>query len=76
MNMYIGDYWAPFPSSEYGGMWVVMAENEEQVIDILEGTSYDDRYEDLIPEAVSKAKVFPLDKNETFKPQLIENFYT
>ena len=76
MNMYIGDYWAPFPSSEYGGIWVVMAENEEQVIDILEGTSYDDRYEDLIPEAVSKAKVFPLVKNETFKPQLIENFYT
>ena len=76
MNMYIGDYWAPFPSSEYGGMWVVMAENEDQVIDILKGTSYDDRYEDLIPEAVSKAKVFSLDKNETFKPQLIENFYT
>jgi hypothetical protein len=46
MNLYIGDYWAPFPSSEYGGIWVVMAENEEQVIDILEGTSYDDEYED------------------------------
>lgn len=76
MNIYIGDYWVPFPSSEYGGTWVVMAENEEQAIDILEGTSYDDEYDDLIPGAVSAAKVFPLDKNETFEPKIIETFYT
>lgn len=81
MNLYIGDYWVPFPSSEYGGNWVVMAENGGQVIDILKETCYDDEYEHLIPDAVSNAKVFPLDKNELFrvasnKPQLINTFYT
>lgn len=81
MKLYIGDYWVPFPSSEYGGNWVVMAENGGQVIDILKGTSYDDEYEDLIPDAVSNAKVFPLDKSLLFdviseKPQLISTFYT
>ena len=76
MKLYIGNYWVPFPSSEYGGTWVVMAENDDQVIDILKGTSYDDEYDDLIPNAVLQAKVFSLDKNETFEPKIIETFYT
>jgi hypothetical protein len=45
MNLYIGDYWAPFPSSEYGGTWSVIAENVDQCIDILRGLGYDDEYE-------------------------------
>lgn len=31
MNLYVVDYWVPFPSSEYGGLFVMAAENEEQV---------------------------------------------
>lgn len=81
MNLYIGEYWVPFPASEYGGTWVVMAENNQQVIDILKETCYDDEYDDMIPDAVSKSKVFPLDKNELFradseKPHLIDKFFT
>ena len=35
MNLYVGEYWCPFPRSEYGGLWVVTAENEEQVCEML-----------------------------------------
>ena len=31
MNIYLVQYWVPFPSSEYGGLFVIAAENEEQV---------------------------------------------
>jgi hypothetical protein len=31
MNLYVVDYWVPFPASEYGGLYVIAAENEEQV---------------------------------------------
>ena len=76
MNIYIGDYWEPFPSSEYGGTWVVIAENNGQVIDLLKGLCYDEDYYDMIPETVSKAKVFPLDKNQSFQPQIVDYFFT
>ena len=31
MNLYVIDYWVPFPASEYGGLFVMAAEDEEQV---------------------------------------------
>ena len=79
MFLYVGDYWAPFPASEYGGTWVVMAENDEQVIDILKEYSYDDEYNDYIPNAVTQAERFKLDTNALSgdaKPHLVDNFFT
>lgn len=31
MNLYTVDYWVPFPTSEYGGLYIIAAENEEEV---------------------------------------------
>jgi len=31
MNIYVVEYWVPYPNSEYGGLFVIAAENEEQV---------------------------------------------
>lgn len=79
MFLYVGDYWVPFPSSEYGGTWVVMAENDEQVIDILKEYSYDDEDNDYIPNVVTQAERFKLDTNalsEDVKPHLVDNFFT
>ena len=48
MNLYIVDYWIPFPSSEYGGLYVVAAENVDQVVDVCLGATMDwdrDAYE-------------------------------
>jgi hypothetical protein len=34
-NLYLIDYWVPFPSSEYGGMVVVIAEDDHECHDVL-----------------------------------------
>jgi hypothetical protein len=77
MFLYIGDYWVPFPSSEYGGNWVVMAENEEQCIDLLLEVCYRDEYHYLIPNVVQSAKVFQLDDSVVRdEPHVVEYFFT
>lgn len=77
MFLYVGDYWQPFPSSEYGGNWVVMAENEEQCIDLLKEISYDDGYDVEIANAVRSAKVFQLDDSTVHdKPHVVDHFFT
>ena len=77
MFLYIGDYWVPFPSSEYGGNWVVMAENEDQCIDLLKEVCYYEDYYGGILDAVKKAKVFQLDDSTVRdKPHVVEYFFT
>ena len=34
-NLYLVDYWVPFPSSEYGGMVAVVAEDDHECHDVL-----------------------------------------
>lgn len=79
MFLYVGNYWVPFPSSEYGGTWVVMAENDEQVVDILKSVCYDEEYHELIPNAVTQATRFKLDESalvDCAKPELVDSFFT
>ena len=35
MKIYLVPYWMPFPSSEYGGLECIIAENDEQCIQML-----------------------------------------
>lgn len=65
MFLYVGAYWADFPESEYGGMWVVMAENENQAVELLKEVDYypDDARVEKIRQAVQKGDVFQLDDN-------------
>lgn len=32
LNLYLVDEWVPFPTSEYGGLYIFAASNEEQVL--------------------------------------------
>ena len=32
---YIVDHYVPFPTSEYGGVWNVIAESDEEVFDLI-----------------------------------------
>jgi|TARA_B100000073_G_C23714625_1_gene565508 hypothetical protein len=34
-HLYIVDHFVPFPQSEYGGVWNVVADNDEQCFDII-----------------------------------------
>ncbi len=73
MKIFIVGYWLPFPSSEYGGMQVVIAADEQDAVNILvegegeEGEGWKEWYKDYrerIAKAVAKAKVFEIVEGE------------
>lgn len=72
--LYIVDYWVPFPSSEYGGLINVIAENDNECHDILRDDDYDDRYESKIMERVVAAPRFALATEENSR--IVESFTT
>lgn len=81
MNLYIGNYWCPFPRSEYGGVWIVQAENEEQAIELLQKNSgsWNKEYNHLITDCVAEAEVFTLDASKmslSDAPRIVKTFFT
>jgi hypothetical protein len=78
MKLYVGEYWCPFPRSEYGGVWVVTAYNDQQVIDLLTKNcgSWDEEYKHLINGSVAKARVFYLDRVHDHSVEIVKTFFT
>ena len=73
--LYIVDYWVPFPSSEYGGIVSVIAENDSEAFDILSNCGdFDDRYTDRIMDRVVNAHKFALVDEE--KSRIVDSFTT
>jgi len=73
--LYIVDYWVPFPSSEYGGVINVIAENDNECHDILrDSDDYDARYHPKIMERVVAAPRFALVDEE--ESRIVESFTT
>ena len=74
-SLYIVDYWVPFPSSEYGGVISLIAENDTEAFTILsEEESYDDNYGHLIMEKVITAQKFKL--KDDYESGIIDSFTT
>ena len=49
--MYVVDYWVPFPSSEYGGLITLIAENDAEALELLsDEESFHEDYGHLIME--------------------------
>lgn len=61
--MFLVDEWLEFPQTEYGGLVCVIAESEDECIEIL--TEEEDGYykteSGKIPRAVQRAKVFAVE---------------
>jgi len=74
--LYIVDYWVPFPSSEYGGVVNVIAENDSEAFEILANCKgdFDDRYTDRIMDRVVNAHKFGLVDDE--KSRIVDYFTT
>ena len=73
--IYLVDYWVPFPSSEYGGMISVIAEDDQECFDLLaDFPEFDDNYEDRIMPNIVKAPKFALAENE--ESRIIDVFLT
>jgi hypothetical protein len=74
--LYIVDYWVPFPSSEYGGLINVIAEDDIECHDILRDSEicYDSTYDNRIMERVDAAPRFALADEEDSR--IVESFTT
>lgn len=74
--LYIIDYWVPFPSSEYGGVINVIAENDNECHDLLLEWDNDcnSEYNNLIMQNVTKAPKFALANEE--ESRIIDSFTT
>ena len=74
-SLYIVDYWVPFPSSEYGGVINLIAENDTDAFAILsQEKEYDERYVNLIMPNVVSAQKFVL--AEEYESGIIDSFTT
>jgi hypothetical protein len=74
-HLYIVDFWVPFPSSEYGGVINVIAENDIECHDILrDSDDYDAMYHPKIMERVVAAPRFALVDEE--ESRIVESFTT
>lgn len=73
--IYLVDYWVPFPSSEYGGMISVIAEDDEECFDILVNfPQFDKTYDDRIMTNIVKAPKFALAEEE--ESRIVDVFLT
>jgi hypothetical protein len=72
---YLVDYWVPFPSSEYGGVVSVIAENDQECHDLLrDSDEFDERYQQKIMERVVNAHKFALANEE--ESRVVDSFTT
>jgi lipocalin len=74
-SLYIVDYWVPFPSSEYGGVVSLIAENDTEAFAILSRDGqFDDSYIDrIMPNVVSAQKFALVDEYDS---EIIDSFTT
>jgi hypothetical protein len=73
--LYLVDFWVPFPSSEYGGIVSLIAENDMEAFSILsQEDQYDERYVNLIMPNVVNAQKFAL--VDEYESGIIDSFTT
>ena len=75
--LYVVDHFVGFPSSEYGGLWNVIAQNEEECFDLIsQHDVYSDysKYFGKLRENIQNSQYFPLLKNE--ESRVVESFTT
>ena len=74
-SIYLVDYWVPFPSSEYGGVVSLIAEDDTEAFELLsEEEGFDARYQNLIMPNVVKAQKFAL--VDDYESGIIDAFTT
>ena len=74
--LYLVDYWVPFPSSEYGGVLSVIAENDNECHDLLLNwrDEYENAHDARIMERVVNAHKFELANDE--ESRVVDSFTT
>jgi len=74
---YIVQHYVPFPASEYGGLWNVIAEDDNECFDLISsedsGNFYEKYYSNL-KENILNARTYALAEN--LSSEVIEEFTT
>jgi hypothetical protein len=75
--LYVVDHFVDFPSSEYGGLWNVIAQNEEECFDLI--SQYDEysdysKYFGKLRENIQNSQRFLL--AEDLESKIVESFTT
>ena len=75
-KLYIVDHFVPFPSSEYGGVWNVIAEDDDECFDLIK--DYDEGFNEEfyvnLRDRVVNSRNYPLSSNE--ESCVVESFTT
>ena len=74
--LYIVDHFCPFPVSEYGGIWNVIATDDEECFDLIvaEDEGMNDDYYGRLRENILKAPTYAL--AEDVESEIVEQFTT
>ena len=73
---YIVNHFVPFPSSEYGGIWNVVAENDDECFDLIveRDEGFNEGYYNCLRENIMKAPTYAL--SEDLDSEIVEEFTT
>ena len=73
---YIVNHFIPFPRSEYGGIWNVIAKSDEECFDLItkEDKGMNDDYYNRLRENIMKAPTYAIAEN--IESGIIEQFTT
>lgn len=75
--LYIVEHYVPFPQSEYGGIWNVIAKDDDECFDLItaedDGNFYEKFYSDL-KENILNSRVYQL--AEDLDSEVVEGFTT
>jgi len=75
--LFIVDHFVPFPQSEYGGIWNVIAVDDEECFDLISEADQglNEQYYNKLRENVSKATACEL-AGEDLESQIVAEFLT
>jgi hypothetical protein len=76
--LYIVEHYVPFPQSEYGGIWNVIADNDEECFDLVtaaDSSDFNVQYYGDLRENITNAQVYKLDE-ENVVSGIVEEFTT
>jgi hypothetical protein len=74
--LYIVDHFCPFPTSEYGGLWNVIAKDDDECFDLIKeyDNGFDEEFYVNLREKVVNARTYAL--VEDVESEVVEAFTT
>ena len=75
--LYVVDHYVPFPSSEYGGIWNVIAQDDDECFDLItaqDAEGFHQQYYSNLRENILKSRAFEL--AQSVDSGVVEEFTT